>query len=631
MTVPHILVVEDNEDDFILVEDFLSEAEFRITWCPSANVARDKLSQERFDLVLLDHGLPDANSLSFLEEIHAQHPNLPVIVLTGRDDQALAVSAVKKGATNYLLKDEIFEHLLPSLYDALGIKEESLEDSALTTSRESRFIDRAERIYRVLLETMGEGCLVVSPDGIITLVNEAIGRLVGCEANLLLGRQALDIFTLETKTILRQNIRQASKAYQEEAATFEGILCRQDGSELPVLLSIRSMYAESGQYEATLLILTDISEQVRAKQELAALYQKEHEQHSRLQALIESSRDGIILIGVDFRLLVINTQAIRLLGLLGSTEDWINKSIFEILTALAEPAMQDILLSELQSLLPEDEEPASGEVEIKLRTIQWLNLPVRASTTPLGQLLVLRDITERRLVEKLRDDLTSTMVHDLRNPLGVIWNSLEIIEELDEMGMAPMTKQQRTLTTRAMEATNKMLKLVNNILIVSRLESGRIPLDLNLVAVIDLVNSSMQGQMALAAEKSIELQNNVPSILPPVWADFELIGRVLQNLLENAIKFTPYDGQVSISAELSQDANQMKISVSDNGSGIPLDLQSRLFQKFTTGHQKGRGSGLGLAFCKLAVEAQQGKIWLESTPNQGSTFTFTLPVGKLEG
>jgi NtrC-family two-component system sensor histidine kinase KinB len=144
-----------------------------------------------------------------------------------------------------------------------------------------------------------------------------------------------------------------------------------------------------------------------------------------------------------------------------------------------------------------------------------------------------------------------------------------------------------------------------------------------------LIEDALQVQQVLAEDKRIALENHVPDDLPPVRADEGLIRRVLQNLIGNAIKFTPPGGRVVLAADLTTMASAQPIvliSVHDDGPGIPLEIQSQLFQKFVTGPQRGRGSGLGLAFCKLVVEAHGQQIWVDSLPGQGTVFTFTLAV-----
>jgi NtrC-family two-component system sensor histidine kinase KinB len=116
--------------------------------------------------------------------------------------------------------------------------------------------------------------------------------------------------------------------------------------------------------------------------------------------------------------------------------------------------------------------------------------------------------------------------------------------------------------------------------------------------------------------------------LPRAQADPNLLRRILQNLVGNAIKFTPAAGVVRVSAEAGAAPSLLRVRVSDSGPGIPLELQSRLFQKFVTGRVTERGSGLGLAFCRLAVEAHGGRIWVESEPGHGTAFIFTLPIEK---
>jgi len=178
----------------------------------------------------------------------------------------------------------------------------------------------------------------------------------------------------------------------------------------------------------------------------------------------------------------------------------------------------------------------------------------------------------------------------------------------------------------AQRSARRMLNIVNAILDVSRLESGRMPLEMEAFSVHELLNEAVQAQAALASDKDIRLECDVPVTLPPAWADTRMIQRVLQNLIGNAIKFTPSGGAVRVMARLEEKADRSAILVSirDTGPGIPSEIAGRLFQKFVTGGQEESGSGLGLAFCRLAIEAHGERIWAESTPGEGATFTFSL-------
>ena len=355
------------------------------------------------------------------------------------------------------------------------------------------------------------------------------------------------------------------------------------------------------------------------------------DERGRLQALIESSRDGTILVGMDEQVLVINAPALALLQLPGQPGDWVDRSVRDILDVLAGHAPYAVraLLNEMRRIHVGDEPSTEGEFGVPPRTIHWLNLPVMAGDAPLGRLLVLHDVTQERVLERMRDDLVHTTVHDLRNPLTAISGSLSLLgKDLQDA----FSSNQQQLWEIAHTNTKRMLELVNAILDISRLESQQIPLEYALISLVDLVGGVLDAQLLLVADKELHFENNVPSTLPPVWADAGLIERVLQNLVGNAIKFTPAGGTVQVTARVeTRDRPRILVSVSDTGSGIPTEIQARLFQKFVTGGQAGRGSGLGLAFCRMVMEAHSERIWVESTSESGTTFTFTLsPPSALE-
>jgi two-component system sensor histidine kinase KdpD len=140
------------------------------------------------------------------------------------------------------------------------------------------------------------------------------------------------------------------------------------------------------------------------------------------------------------------------------------------------------------------------------------------------------------------------------------------------------------------------------------------------------VADAFEMQRPLAEPQNLRLVNDVQKDCPPIWTDRELLSRILQNLVGNAIKFTPAGGEIQVKTHASPDPEEMvEIQVSDSGPGIPAEVRDRLFEKFVTGRQKGHGSGLGLLFCRLAVEAQGGTIRAHNRPEGGATFTFTLP------
>ncbi len=361
----------------------------------------------------------------------------------------------------------------------------------------------------------------------------------------------------------------------------------------------------------------------------ALLYQAIAGERSRLQALIEASRDGIFLLSMDLRLLVVNAPVVTLLGLPGKPEDWLGRKLDRVLLHLRHRAPQLVkaALAEAKRIRRGDEPAFEAEGEVPPRTLAWLDLPVLSGALPLGRLVVLRDVTEERDVQKLRDNLTHTMVHDLRNPLTNIRMALELLNQVGAGSLsAGHEQQQREVLHIALNSTQRMLGLVNAILDVNRLESGQMPLVREPVPLHDATTEVFLTQMPQAMEKQLRLENQVPVNLPTPSADAGLIRRVLQNLVGNAIKFTPDGGLVRVTGGVEPDGEHVLVTVADTGPGLPPEIRANLFQKFVTGRHRERGSGLGLAYCRLAIEAHGGKIWAVTEPGWGAVFSFTLPL-----
>jgi PAS domain S-box-containing protein len=255
------------------------------------------------------------------------------------------------------------------------------------------------------------------------------------------------------------------------------------------------------------------------------------------------------------------------------------------------------------------------------RVVTTRGFPVRGAGGAVESIAAIsEDVTARKQAEDLRENLTRTIVHDLKNPLTSVLVSVEFL--LDNGDPSP---GHRRVLEIARTNTKRLVTMVGTILDVSRLEAGVLPLELERVEIEPLVAEVLELQRPLAAPRELALSSVVPVSLPAAWADRALVTRVLENLVGNAIKFTPKNGHVEVSAEADVLNACLRVRVRDTGPGIPEEMRGRLFQKFATGKQPGSGSGLGLSFCRLAVEAQGGRIASEECA-KGAAFTFTLPL-----
>jgi signal transduction histidine kinase len=369
-----------------------------------------------------------------------------------------------------------------------------------------------------------------------------------------------------------------------------------------------------------------LAEAVTLAMKNARLFQSTKDEHSRLQSLIQASQDGIVLVGIDQRILVINQMTLRLLQLPGQSDDWVGRPLLEVLMLLRHHAPEGLraALQEFRRVLSGDQGMGEGELNLSPHILHWINLPVKTDAKPIGRLLLIRDVTSERMLTIMRDDLTHTTVHDLRNPIGAVHTALDFLRSIAvEEQFSDDTLQ---VIDIAQYNTNKSLRLVNDLLDISRLESHQMPLQYSAFSLYQAVTTTLRAQQQVAVQKHIRLHNEVRDSLPLAWADQELVERVLQNLIGNALKFTPEGGNIWLKAtsRYTSRGPRLQISVSDTGPGIPPDMQKRLFQKFAAGSQMERGSGLGLAFCRMVLEAHHERIWVAQTGTEGTTICFTL-------
>jgi PAS domain S-box-containing protein len=237
-----------------------------------------------------------------------------------------------------------------------------------------------------------------------------------------------------------------------------------------------------------------------------------------------------------------------------------------------------------------------------------------------------QDITTQLELEQLRADLAAMVYHDLRGPLHTINSSFSGLARL----LANADQEAvRTLIQTGLRSTRQLSRLVDSLLDIQQLEEGRAVLDRKPTSLYHLLAAAAELVQPLAAESNQRLKFNLADDLPHVALDSDMIQRVVINLLENAVKYTPANGQITLLA--AAEGNRVRISVADSGPGIPGHMQRQIFDKFSRVKYKDvpKGVGLGLAFCRLAVEAHGGQIWVESEPGQGSLFVFTLPLEPL--
>lgn len=262
------------------------------------------------------------------------------------------------------------------------------------------------------------------------------------------------------------------------------------------------------------------------------------------------------------------------------------------------------------------------------RFIQRTHIPLHDVTgESTGLLLLFTDTTTTRDLYQAQGQIISMIVHDLRSPLSAITSSMNLLKEMadpqDEFG--GMVLKTSDISGRA---ARKLLNLVNSLLDVSKMEAGMASLEPEIVDLNGLLKVVIAELQPLAGEMDVELELVGLKKIPFLSVDTDKIERVFYNLIDNAIKFSPAGKTVVIAAQLLHH-DFVRVEVRDNGSGIPDNYKPILFNRFQQVEDnmaRRRGTGLGLTFCKLAIEAHGGTIWIEDNPDGGSIFVFTLPI-----
>lgn len=405
-----------------------------------------------------------------------------------------------------------------------------------------------------------------------------------------------------------------------------------------MLLNARKL--RSGDHkEYLVLAVEDVTERRGAERLLAEI-------ESYAQNIVDTVREPLLILDSTLRVRSANRAFYKMFAV--SDEETEQRLIYELGNGQWDiPALRTLL----EDIIPKSSVFNDYELEHDFpvigRRVMLLNArELRSSNDTQVLVLALEDVTEQRRVhdlevrftselqisysrlqelEKLRDDLTSMIVHDLRTPLTSIIAGMQTLDKVGDLN-----KHQWEMMRIAIDGGETLLGMINDLLDVEKLESGAMELDYSALSPAGLVASAVAQVASLAESQGQTLLQEIGSELPQLRADEGKLRRTLVNLLGNAIKFTAPGGTVTVGARRDDENKSLMFSVRDTGEGIPAEAFGRIFEKFgqVQSRKGGRAlsTGLGLTFCKLAVEAHGGDIVVSSKPGQGSTFSFTFPL-----
>jgi PAS domain S-box-containing protein len=364
-----------------------------------------------------------------------------------------------------------------------------------------------------------------------------------------------------------------------------------------------------------------IEEKSRSEEIALRKYKKVLSEKKSTEAVIRSIAEGLVVVNSEGKVIMMNPAAEKILGT--SKEEGVGKELSEHLGE-----------EQMVSLIKGSPDQDKKEIELKTQTDETKKV-LRASQAvvenengqTVGMVSVLSDITKQKELDALKSKFVSNVSHELRTPLVAIDKSISL---LLSKAAGSVSESQEEFLSIAKRNLTRLSTLINDLLDMSKLEAGKMRVNFEPSSMEEIINESVSGFNSWAESKSIAMIKKIQQSLPTVKADPQRIIQILNNLIGNAIKFTPNKGQIIVEAGLKDD--KIKVVVQDTGPGIPKDDLDKIFDKFFQVSERSTGdvggTGLGLSIAKEIVELHGGQIWAESDKGQGARFIFTLPLNK---
>jgi PAS domain S-box-containing protein len=580
---------------------FLKDSQHR--WVLVNSAFCTLLGRERAEL--LGRSDPDIFPADWVDRVWAEDDQ----VLSGSGSLLTGEASERRadGSVRWLLKSKKRVTLPDESTYIVGI---STDITRLKQVEEA--LRKSDELHRLLAENSSDLISLLDPAGVIEYASPAAIGLLDTQPEHLLGKLVTDL--IHPDDLPRSLQIFADIVKKQVPVVFICRLMRSGGTWTWIETSFRAIRdADSGRTRQVIAVSRDINERVRAADAL-----------NRFKYMLDSSLDTILLYDADtLRFNYVNDGAVKTLGY--PKEKLLGMAPWELRGDISitdyHKSIEPFLRGDIQSRKFESMyRRADGEL-IPMDVSMQL---VRRAGEPGTFIAVARDATERRAVERLKNEFVSTVSHELRTPVTSIRGSLGLLAG----GVAgELPEQARQLVDIAYKNSERLIRLINDILDIEKIESGKMRFAMRPVVLRSLLETPLADNRGYAEQFGVNfvLRGEIPDVL--VQVDPDRIMQVMANLLSNAAKFSPRGADVEISAVAA--SVSVRISVTDHGGGIPQEFQSRIFGKFSqadaSDSRKMGGSGLGLSIAKAIVEKHSGTVSFSSAPGR-TTFFFDLPI-----
>ncbi|MBI4208345.1 MAG: response regulator [Deltaproteobacteria bacterium] len=650
-----ILVADDEESVRTMLELALKDEGYQTDVAVDGADAVQKIAAQNFSVVVTDIRMPIKDGIEVLEMAKKVNSETEVIMMTGYASLETAKDAVRLGAYEYLIKP------LPNIKELMKIVHRAVEKQLLANQNRQLMKALHKKVHElnVFYEISQSVNYLLDYQQLIHLMMTSLQKVIDCdvvascvseqdraEIHVYLSRPASSeemIDQIKEKVLISSkgsfgkslamkkidvSVEVLKKSGEREIGPIQKL---ESFLDLPLVIQgqtmgvihVASERANAFSEESAILLKT-IANQM--SESMGRLRNVIAEEKSRVDSMVASMTDGVIMTDEKGRVAVMNPVARAILGFLPDETIEARRLALRF-EQLGAPEIR------VREILPVDEEKGKEitlEVETKRYPQQVLGIHQAFVKNIQGKIIglvtILRDITVRKEIERMKDEFIGTVSHELRTPLMIVKGAVSNLKD----GIAgELTSKQIHVAETAYRNIDRLERIINDLLDLSRLESGRANLRRSNVNLRDLIEEVLRGFHVGGGDQKIELQSDLPKQLPSVYADPDLVIQVLNNLLSNALRFAK--SRVRVRARSREDAPFVQIDVIDDGPGIEPEKKGFLFNKFIQLHRSQggggyKGTGLGLAICKEIVQLHEGQIGVENQVGKGARFYFTLPI-----
>jgi two-component system, OmpR family, phosphate regulon sensor histidine kinase PhoR len=632
------VIIADAQVTYLL-ERILRSAGYAVTLLDGSAEPEKTFGTNLPDLAIIGEKLENQDGLDLARHLLDRYPMLPILLFVDQDSSDLLKDALRIGVADYLCLPLQSDTLLQAVKNGLSYAERRRDWVTLETKRSTANLQRRLDELETLTLLGRSITSSLDLDSVLTAVVDAAVALTGAEEGSLLlldeatgelymraarnfQEEFVRTFRLPVKDSLAGNVIRTGKPIVLDEKTpqkiktaylVQGLLYvpLQSKGNIFGVLGVDNRQSRLPFTNTHIKALSAMAEYAVIAIDNAKLYAGTAVERNKLETILTRIQDGVIVLDPEDRLLIVN-QTVREAFHLGD----------EVLTG--RPLGEIFDHQEMLDLIsnPDKRTLNHGEVTLDDGRVFGVQLtPIQE----VGLAITLHDITYLKKLDRIKSDFVSTVSHDLRSPLTAI---LGYVDLLDRAG--PINEQQRAFIEHIQVSVENITSLVDDLLSLGRIEAG-FDTRKETVPLIRTVQYCLESFKNRMDEKKQSLSLVMPDQAPVLFGNPVQLRQMLDNLLDNAIKYTPAGGKIEVEVQVQR--NQVIVRVVDTGMGIPAVDLPHIFDKFYRASNVSAetpGTGLGLAIVRSIVETHQGRIWVESVAGQGTTFTVVLPVSDIE-